>query len=165
MMREGLASIILETLRLAAVVMATTAAAQTGPDRCAKVTGTITTVATTEACASAVGLCFSGAINTKVISGTTFFVADVFHPATGTSEVIQYAGTLAITLLDGTVVRFRSHGTVNLRKNSVSETDIPIQGSEFKGALHIRGTALPLLAGFTGEVTGVLCEGPQATSE
>lgn len=134
---------------------------------CRPVHGTITSVLTTQNCASPVGICTVGVITgAGLLNGTTSFLALDAAPSAGMPPVepaanLSYSGQLTIVTMNGTLVT-RDLGVLDQTHSAFTEVERPASGTGVfanpgSNVFFISGSVVDNGQGFQGDLSGVVC--------
>lgn len=136
-------------------------------DRCRPVHGTISSLFITQNCASPVGLCTAGHITGAgpLDSATAFAALDVAPsgglPAVEPPANLSYSGQLTIVASHGTLVT-RDFGVLDANHVAFTEMERPVSGTGVfanpgSSVFFISGAIIDNGQGFQGDLSGTLC--------
>ncbi len=145
-----------------AVVVAAVSASATEHRRpkCSKISGTLTSRMSAEACDSPVGICTTGEFTgDRLLNGPTTFVADSLQPAAATEAptTLVYSGLLTLRTRYGTLTT-RDTGILDTANGLIGARDVIVSGTGiFAGAtgyILFQGTGTST---FVNEASGEIC--------
>jgi hypothetical protein len=114
-----------------------------------------------DGCASPVGICTQGTIDSGLLAGTTVFTV-LTADSPNSPDILQYTGEFVITTLNG-VLTIHDTGVFDQANGVFFEMDPIVSGTgaftNAAGPLFSVGRSTP--TGFDGAVIGVICGVPQ----